>query len=187
MWYSIKLCTCNLTLSLTSCMFLWSSHIFLWKTLDLIDLTTVVSIETASCTRVWHSGICSLLINLFFYNSIPPFHYSSLFFRNISPCFWVCCGVPIEPRQKEKEHTIDSFKKIIDGVHVKALKWLTPHCVGIHKKWRALALLQLLPGRWTADVPLLLITHKHVLWLMNANHRSELIMRKRVHHHNILV
>lgn len=109
------------------------------------------------------------------------------FFRNISPCFWVCCGVPTGPRQKEKEHTIDSFKKIIDGVHVKALKWLTPHCVGIHKKWRALALLQLLPGRWTADVPLLLITHKHVLWLMNANHRSELIMRKQVHHHNILV
>lgn len=64
-------------------------------------------------------------------------------------------------------------------MHVNALKWLTPHCVGIHKKRRALALLQLLPSRWTADVPLLLITHKHVLRLMNANQRSEVIKRKR--------
>lgn len=49
----------------------------------------------------------------------------------------------------------------------------TSHRVGIHKKRRALALLQFLPGRWTADVPLLHITHKHVLWLSKTQEQSK--------------
>lgn len=56
----------------------------------------------------------------------------------------------------------------------------TSHRVGIHKKRRALALLQFLPGRWTADVPLLHITHKHVLRLSDtrARQRSELGLKR---------
>lgn len=71
----------------------------------------------------------------------------------------------------------DKHKSPVTGnVHMNTLQRPTSHRVGIHKKRRALALLQFLPGRWTADVPLLHITHKHVLWLSNtrAKQRSEL-------------
>ena len=47
---------------------------------------------------------------------------------------------------------------------------LTSHSEGIHEQRGALALLQVLPGGWGADVSLLHITDKHVIWLQGATH-----------------
>lgn len=54
----------------------------------------------------------------FLYNSIQPFRYSLERFLPVLER----CGVLIEPRQTEKEHAVDPFTKIIDGVRANVLK-----------------------------------------------------------------
>ena len=55
---------------------------------------------------------------------------------------------------------------------------LTSHSEGIHEQRGALALLQVLPGGWGADVSLLHITDKHVIWLQGATHTQKTYLQK---------